>query len=109
MAAIRCSKRPAIAAGVKTIFFVISGIINSTYNFYMFKIFIRKNKKALLLSGIGVVAGSLAGFFYWKYVGCNSGTCAIWSNPTKATLYGAMLGGLLLFSFVPDSSSTNRS
>ena len=109
MASIRSGKRLAIETGVETIFFVISGINNSTFNFNMFKIFVRKNKKAIVLSGIGVVAGSLAGFLYWKYVGCNSGTCAIWSNPTRATIYGAILGGLLLFSFVPDSSRANKS
>jgi hypothetical protein len=74
----------------------------------MVKMFILRNKKSILLTGIGLVAGSLAGFFYWKFVGCNSGTCAIWSNPTKSTLYGAMLGGLLFLSFAPDSSKIKK-
>ncbi|MCW5906421.1 MAG: hypothetical protein KIS94_01050 [Chitinophagales bacterium] len=42
----------------------------------------------------GIVFGALAGFLYWKFVGCSSGTCAITSNPLNSTLYGAMLGGL---------------
>ena len=28
----------------------------------------------------GTVLGALGGFFYWKYVGCVSGTCTIKSN-----------------------------
>jgi len=74
----------------------------------MVKMFILRNKKSILLTGIGLMAGSLAGFFYWKFVGCNSGTCAIWSNPTKSTLYGAMLGGLLFLSFAPDSPKEKK-
>lgn len=44
---------------------------------------------------IGAVVGGLAGFFYWKYVGCLTGTCAITSKPLNSTLYFAILGALL--------------
>lgn len=47
----------------------------------------------------GVIIGATAGYFYWKFVGCNSGTCAITSSPLNSTLYGAVLGGLLLSTF----------
>ncbi len=57
----------------------------------MIKTFFRKN----LLTLIGVVSGAVAGFFYWKFVGCNSGSCTITSSPTNSTLYGAVMGGLL--------------
>ena len=43
----------------------------------------------------GIVFGMLAGFLYWNYVGCVSGTCAITSNPVNSTFYGALIGGLL--------------
>lgn len=75
----------------------------------MVRKFLRKNKKAIVLVSVGALTGALAGFFYWKNIGCNSGTCAIWSNPTKSTLYGAMLGAMFLFSFAPDSSKTKNS
>lgn len=45
---------------------------------------------------IGAVAGATAGFLYWKYVGCLTGTCAITSSPLNSTLYFAMMGALLL-------------
>lgn len=48
---------------------------------------------------IGAVAGALAGFIYWKYVGCLTGSCAITSNPVRSTLYFAVLGALLFSLF----------
>ena len=74
----------------------------------MVKKFFRDQKKSIVLGSIGVFAGALGGFLYWKYVGCISGTCAIWSNPTKSTLYGALLGGLFLIAFAPDASKTKN-
>ena len=35
---------------------------------------------------IGVLAGGIAGFFYWKFVGCITGNCAITSVWYKSTL-----------------------
>lgn len=51
-----------------------------------------KNK----LSIIGIIFGAIAGFMYWKFVGCASGTCMITSKPINSTLYGALMGYLLL-------------
>jgi len=50
-----------------------------------------KNK----LSIIGIIFGAIAGFMYWKFVGCASGTCMITSKPINSTLYGALMGYLL--------------
>ncbi|MFZ4797729.1 MAG: DUF6132 family protein [Bacteroidia bacterium] len=44
---------------------------------------------------LGVILGSIAGYAYYYFVGCASGTCAITSKPLNSTLYGAMMGGLL--------------
>jgi hypothetical protein len=43
----------------------------------------------------GAVTGAVAGFLYWKYVGCLTGTCAITSKPFNSTFYFAVLGALL--------------
>jgi hypothetical protein len=48
---------------------------------------------------IGAVAGAIAGFLYWKYVGCVTGTCAITSNPIRSTLYFALMGSLFFGMF----------
>ncbi len=53
-------------------------------------------KKALLLTGLGIAIGAIAGDAYYFYVGCASGTCAITSKPLNSTLYGALMGGLIL-------------
>jgi len=55
--------------------------------------------KSNLLLIIGIPFGLISGFLYWKFVGCNSGSCAITSNPTNSTLYGGLMGGLLFSLF----------
>ncbi|MCC6182672.1 MAG: hypothetical protein IT237_12645 [Bacteroidia bacterium] len=64
----------------------------------MMKSFIIKYKLALL----GLVIGAIAGYAYYYFVGCASGTCAITSNPYISTVYGAFMGFLLLTSFKSD-------
>jgi hypothetical protein len=44
---------------------------------------------------IGIALGALAGFLYWKFVGCSSGTCMITSKPINSSLYGALMGFLV--------------
>lgn len=66
------------------------------------KIFLKKN----ILTIIGVPLGALAGFLYWKFVGCNSGSCAITSNPYNSTIYGAAMVGLLFSIFKNNKNKT---
>jgi hypothetical protein len=44
---------------------------------------------------LGVVLGAAAGFAYWYFIGCNSGTCPIQSNWESSTLYGTLIGFVL--------------
>jgi phage shock protein E len=48
-----------------------------------------------LPSVAGILLGALAGYLYYREVGCASGTCAITSRPLNSTLYGAVMGYLL--------------
>ncbi|WP_339920347.1 DUF6132 family protein [uncultured Flavobacterium sp.] len=57
-------------------------------------------KKAVILTGTGILIGAIAGYAYYHYVGCTSGTCAITSKPLNSTLYGSLMGGLLFNMFV---------
>ena len=41
---------------------------------------------------VAVFIGGLAGFLYYHFVGCNSGTCAITSSPYMSTFYGGLMG-----------------
>ncbi|MBK9448842.1 MAG: hypothetical protein IPN95_05420 [Bacteroidetes bacterium] len=45
---------------------------------------------------VGVALGAVGGYLYYHFVGCASGSCAITSSPVNSTLYGAVMGGLLL-------------
>lgn len=45
---------------------------------------------------LGALLGAVAGYLYWQQVGCASGTCRITSKPVNSTLYGALMGTLLL-------------
>jgi hypothetical protein len=51
------------------------------------------NKQKLVI--IGATVGAIAGFFYWKEVGCLTGTCAIQSVWYNMTAYGLLMGGVL--------------
>jgi len=52
-----------------------------------------KNKYPLIVSGI--LLGAVSGFFYWKFWGCTNG-CAIKSVWWRMSLWGAVMGGLLM-------------
>lgn len=51
------------------------------------------------LEVIGLILGAIAGFLYWKFIGCASGTCMITSKPLNSSLYGAFMGYLVLSMF----------
>jgi hypothetical protein len=51
--------------------------------------------KKYRLTFLGVLIGAIAGYAYYYFVGCNSGTCAITSSPINSTIYGILMGGLL--------------
>ncbi len=56
-----------------------------------------------ILYFVGAVVGAVAGYLYWKLVGCYSGTCAITSKPLNSTAYGAIMGTLVFGLFVKEN------
>lgn len=56
---------------------------------------------------IGAIIGSIAGYAYWKFVGCNTGTCMITSNPWRSTIYFALFGATG-FSLIPVTSKIKK-
>lgn len=66
--------------------------------------FIKKHK----LTIAGIIVGAIGGYLYYYFVGCASGTCAITSKPLNSTLYGAMMGALLLNTFQKDEPINNK-
>lgn len=62
----------------------------------------KKYGKKHLYTILGIAIGAVAGYFYWKFIGCSTGSCAITSNPINSTIYGSVMGGLLLSIFKKD-------
>jgi hypothetical protein len=56
---------------------------------------------------IGAILGAV-GYIYWKYVGCSSGTCAITSKSVNSSLYGALMGSLLLSMFKKENKAVKE-
>jgi hypothetical protein len=55
-------------------------------------------KRTVLITAIGVAIGAGLGWLYWNYFGCTNG-CAITSSPVNSSLYGALMGGLVVNTF----------
>lgn len=62
--------------------------------------------KNWMIWGLGIVIGAVSGYLYWYFVGCASGSCAITSSPVNSTLYGGLMGGLVINMF--NSSKGNK-
>ncbi len=56
---------------------------------------------------IGAIAGALAGFVYWKYIGCVNGTCAITSNPYRSIVFFGIFGAILAGTFKKENKDEN--
>ncbi|MEI6274467.1 MAG: DUF6132 family protein [Prolixibacteraceae bacterium] len=50
------------------------------------------SSKTFLRPFIATLLGAVAGFLYYYFIGCSSGTCAISTNPYQSTLMGAFMG-----------------
>ncbi len=57
---------------------------------------------------IGAAIGAIAGFLYWKFVGCSSGTCAITSNPIVSTIYFSIIGTLVISVFQRKNNTSKQ-
>jgi hypothetical protein len=43
-----------------------------------------------------VLAGAGLGYLYYYFIGCNTGSCAITSNPWSSILYGSLFGAIFI-------------
>lgn len=44
---------------------------------------------------VGMSAGAILGYVYYRFVGCVGGSCPMTRNPYTSSLYGAFLGALI--------------
>lgn len=51
--------------------------------------------KRLIPEIVGTIAGGIAGYFYYSFIGCSGGTCPITSNPWMTILWGSIMGYLV--------------
>jgi phage shock protein E len=49
----------------------------------------------------GLITGAVAGYFYWKFYGCD-GTCLITSSPVRSMIYFSVLGAIINSMFKPE-------
>ncbi len=40
----------------------------------------------------GVVIGAVAGYLYYRLIGCRTGVCPIGQNPWSSAIFGALMG-----------------
>ena len=45
---------------------------------------------------LGVIFGGIGGCFYWRDIGCATGTCPITSKPLNSIVYFAVLGYFMI-------------
>ncbi|MDO8998639.1 MAG: hypothetical protein Q7W45_02660 [Bacteroidota bacterium] len=57
---------------------------------------------------IGGLIGGIAGFIYYKQVGCINGGCMISGNPYLSVLYFSVLGGLLMSIIKPNLKNVKK-
>ncbi len=48
----------------------------------------------------GFLAGAVAGYFYYAFIGCKTGSCPLTGNPIISTLFGGILGMLIVDTIV---------
>ncbi|MBN2486742.1 MAG: hypothetical protein JXB34_12280 [Bacteroidales bacterium] len=58
------------------------------------------NKRKTVILSVSIVTGFIAGYLYWRFVGCTSGSCPLTSNWYSSTLFGGVFGYLIGDSFV---------
>lgn len=63
--------------------------------------FLKKN----LLGLIGFAAGAIGGYAYYYFIGCNTGSCPLTSNPYISVIFGAVIGYLLFDMFKKKETS----
>jgi phage shock protein E len=60
------------------------------------------NNKLILA---GAMLGGFAGYLYYHFIGCSSGTCMISSKPVNSTVYFAVMGAVFFSLFKKEAGN----
>ena len=75
-------------------------IVTDKHEEYLYNISIKPRKVIAMKYVLGIMGGALFGYFVlYRLIGCATGACPITANPYISTVYGGVLGLLLLSSF----------
>jgi hypothetical protein len=55
-----------------------------------------------------VLAGAVLGFAYYYFIGCRTGSCPITGSPYISTLYGALIGLILIIPIKKNTVNDNK-
>ncbi len=69
------------------------------------KEYILKNRFKILI----IAAGAVAGWLYWRFIGCSTGTCPITSHWYSSSAYGMLFGWLIGDLIKPNKKSEIKS
>jgi hypothetical protein len=59
---------------------------------YTSKIWQKVKKQLRLKTLLGLALGAAGGYLYYYFIGCQSGSCPITSNPWSSIFYGSVIG-----------------
>jgi len=62
-------------------------------------------KDIIIKRALPIVLGAGLGYAYYYFIGCNSGSCAITSDPYISSIYGGFLG--LIFA-IPNKKKNEK-
>ncbi len=56
-----------------------------------------KRKRKWLYPLVAIIIGVIAGYLYYYFIGCRSGSCPITSSPWRSMAIGGLMGWLLVW------------
>lgn len=65
-------------------------------------------KRRWILLALGLGCGATAGWLWQHEAGCAGGSCAITSSPVNSTIYGAVMGALLVSTLLPTRATNDK-
>ena len=66
-----------------------------------------KKNRELINTFLFIAGGAFAGFLYYHFAGCGTGSCPIKSNPVRTMVYMGVMGWLMSMVFKKEEDKCN--